>query len=290
MTDNIFDAGLAETMNARLKAGWYRDNFMVVFGMPKAGSSVFHSCIRIIQEDLNWPDNSRPTGPIPNQYGSIGMDHLRSFVNGGTSKVHSIPDECTLDFLKTIGCRYFVAVRNPMDQMIAMFHHLRRMLIIDKTTGGFYLDEPSKIFYLDYLADDDFLVNQLLENGYFHSIVGWFALWHHRRDPARSLIYRYEDWVTKGQEVFDPAARLMYGRNLTDIEREKINLFIATGGRNNVALGTQVYRKGWTGEIGIWEKFKNDDVLKFLREYFHALKNDEYRSCIFEYYPELSDL
>jgi len=287
-------------INENMKAGYFADRLVIVAALPKSASAVIADCIAAIQSESGGVGIRRPTRYMhANHDPDLRPELVQDFPQGGVFKHHPRATGKNLRVLDLLGVKYVILLRHPVDQLVAYY-----CFILDKTNPLLKDAIRKDTWVYDYMyplnwrlfqdgVSPNETIQYMIRDGYLNAILSWITDWLRFRDVNRSLVVRYEDFMTKRRETLNNISNFLYGRELDEKTLMKCNSIAeghATRKRSD-ADNTRKYPYGWTGKIGIWKTYFSEEnkrdylsvVKKFLDYYPNA-------SLILEAYPNLLDI
>jgi hypothetical protein len=131
-------------------------------------------------------------------------------------------------------------------------------------------------------ADMNDAISYLVREGCLHRVLAWIADWLYFRDVDRSLVVRYEDFVTDRRMTLNRVACLVHGNDIGEEVFSKCESDIESimnKRSSHINSGDRRYPCGWTGKIDTW------------RDYFTERNRQDYLSVVndfLKYYPHAS--
>jgi len=252
-------------INESIKNNYYQNRFLVIAGLPKSGSTMFGDIISILTR--------MPRGygkyMLPNSDSDLRLEMMLNFKNGGIMKFHPAPSGKNILVLNRLGSKYFIYVRHPIDQLVAIYCHHS----IDNHPNEIIFDHIYPFHRKIYKLDLNDALSYFIKDGYLLNVLKWITDWLVFRNPNQSLLVKYEDLLNDFEKQIDKISMFLNGNNCSKATLDQcIHRIKSTKIPNNI----KKYPKGWTGNIGIWKK------------YFSEKNYSEYKSVIesfFKYYP-----
>jgi len=266
----------------RICCGYYADKLVVVAAMPKSASSVIGSCVAELMSVQGIVNRSYASYMRANADSDLRPEMVKDFANGGVIKYHTRASSKNLKVLELLGVKYIILFRHPLDQIVAVYcHSVHYCQTRDLTNEGNLLKDhiyPLPIELFRGRMDIHDSLRYMLREGYLIASLGWMVDWLRFRDPKKSAIVKYEDFMLKREKMLDELSLFLVGR---PVEKRGVSRSIAiadafasdrarTEDRN-------VYSRGWTGKIGTWKDYVSDQ------------NRDEYISVVrgfLSYYPD----
>lgn len=280
-------------MIAKLRSGFYAKSLVVVVAIPKSGSSVIGSWVAVLLPESTAKVRRYAGYMLANQDSDLRIEFVRDFPDGGVMKYHTRASGKNLRVLDFLGSKYVIIIRHPADQLAAAYCDFLNSPELDKgmVKGGWLYDHifpvrPSEIC-LDRGIDDG--IAHLINDGYLNATLSWMVDWLRFRDPHRSLVVKYEDFVEQPELVIHSISEFLGSRELDPQVIERCRTIAKTYADGRDSEGdNRMYPKGWTGSIGISEHYlssENKDAffattLRFFGDYPGA-------STLLQVYPNL---
>jgi hypothetical protein len=270
-------------------------NFIYLASMMKSSSTLMWLVLSAIQEPDNRADPIKMEKVPANAFLPLTIDFLKHFPNGGTFKSHAPYEHHTDQFFKQTGCKYVVLLRHPADHLAGLYCHQRglrqmrhtREIPADRKTAWEFLAGP--IPHGAFGNEPDVAIGKMIDCGYLFKILQWMADWTTFRKPSQSRLIRYEDVITRFDEVVAELCWFIRGKapddDLMKYLRHVFDHEISEGKQKS---NLPKYPRGWTGHIGTWQDYFsreiaerfNDQVSRFMQCYPQA-------SILSEAYPSL---
>jgi len=257
----------------------------VVAALPKSASSVIGSCVSVIQTGAK---DNRKYGSymLNNQDSDLRPEILRDFPEGGVVKYHTHPMSKNVKILDTLGVRYLIILRDPADQLVASYvHNLNddsEQVRGSRHQYDHIFPLPKALFNADTAMEKAF--EFMIRGGYLIHSLSWMTDWLALRDPQRSAVVRYEDFVQDRMGVLNGISRWLTGHDFDVHLSERCGQIAEsykTKQAGAIQDGSRRYPRGWTGKIGTW------------RDYFSAENRKHYCTTVADFircYPSASAL
>jgi hypothetical protein len=286
------DATVLAAVDERISAGFYRDRLFIAFALPKCGSGLIHNILRILQQKDDSIFGGRTVRPEPDPWLPMDRTHVAVYANGGVIKNHSYCSAQTLALLQEVGAKHLIGIRHPLDLIVALFHHFRRVNSAgDPRRHTFWnLTDHTVRYDLDWNTTDDTIIDKMLDLGVIEQSITWTAHWLKRRDVTRSVVLRYEDIVSQMSLALEPVSRLMNNRPLSEEEAAFIDSFIVNSRRRHSEEQKCIYRKGWTGDVNLAKKYFYGPIIEKASNIINKLYSEKSYEEYFAFYPDLIDL
>jgi hypothetical protein len=261
---------------------------LFLFSIPKSSSTNIHRILREIHLNNNgyiWKKPKYLIGTLEYKVvnHALRSDAFERLKCGGILNTHTSPENTTLYLLdKYKKTKYIILIRNPLDQLSAMYCHLLK-------------ERNAKIAKYDIFGPLDDIRNKsvddgiksIIENGYFGNVLKWINHWNKYRDRQRSIIIKYEDFSNDPIEFFNEISFFIYKKKITDNQKHMIlNETKKVGhGKKTAEINLEYYPRGYTAGNGIWKGYISDENLKLIK-----IKYKEELLEINSFYPILLDL
>lgn len=275
-----------------------KSRVVYVFALPKSGSRLLYRTVLDAQPKrraipLHHPAMARNVAHAVNMEAHY---HYLSQLDEGLLHSHASPLPYNFVVLRDLGIRHVVTMRHPADHLVALYCHLRNLLVDAgevKTMPPAQTTKPvnpkgapswhSVIFpvHEEYIRDGVSLeggLNHLIRDGYLTSALKWMADWLLFADGL-SLVIRYEDLLASPSDVFHRVYTHLIGAVPAGVPA----VLPDPPQYNPVA-----YPKGYSGESGVWREYfslsnvgyYNETVASFLAAYAPG-------SRLSEIYPDI---
>ncbi len=103
-------------------------------------------------------------------------------------------------------------------------------------------------------SDVEGSIKFLIENGYLLHSLQYIGKWLHFRDINKSIVITYEQFMEAPLDCLQRCSKLLelgFKRDDLTPVYDKFNKLTTGKGINQ---DETIYPKGWSGEVGIWEK------------------------------------
>jgi hypothetical protein len=277
----------------KVNRGYYADRLIFIAGMSKSSSQLIEQCIAemksIPQMEITYPmymQSMRPTGDR-----NLRPELVHTFPNGGILRSHARATADNIFVLKLLDLKkYVIVVRNPADQLAAAYCYLRETLqerdqgLAREAIGDHSSWDYNPMCMIDLSKfqedlDPEPAINSMLEQGYLHGSLSWITDWLRYRDLQRSIVVKYEDFVTCRVDTLNMLGQFLLGHTLSDDVLARCEALAETRANRRFPVDENIYPRGWSGEVGVSQK------------YFSELNILEYSSIVngfLEYYPQSS--
>lgn len=169
-------------------------------------------------------------------------------------KHHTWATPANVDLLSKYANRYIITMRDPRDMIISSFYYIKNHP--EHWQHDFLSRNNVSIGdYIDYYLDSD---------AFLKYIIDWLLLWETNRDPARSILIKYEDLVydtfSELKRCLDFLGFHIHNDKIRDIVDR--HSFLKQAGRPRGTEDRKSFlRRGISGE---WkEVFTRDQKVKF---------------------------
>lgn len=273
----------------------------VLFSLPKSGAQAFASALDFGFRPLPFGKHYTPAMTVPNGLHAeipVRRELAADLPNGGWLHTHAPMTFATIDALEAMAAPYIVMIRHPLDQIAAIYCHIVKHLDIMKPVPG----HPELVYNLPMapvrralFADPeqiDAAMAHLVRDGYLEACLRWVADWLYWRDPQRSRLIRYEDFIrSPSQTLWNMQALLAnciaFNGNRLAQALDSIQSYRTLSYEQHAQRDT-AYPRGWTGSIGVHTAYLSPDlqsealliVRRFVDTYPHG-------HLVSEAYPEL---
>lgn len=251
------------TVARRAEQGYYVDRLIFVTYVEKSANTTISDCLARLQLRLG-PDRNNPA---PGYGERRQPDYVRPFddhtlrpdilihrPNGGVVNRMFVPTSSQLAFLDALGAKYFIVLRHPADQLSAMYTYVPEQMTARWSNNPVFAT-PWHLYTED--ADKDDVVKALIEDGYLVSLLKFMADWLEKRDPERSMVLRFEDFIGDSHAFFSEISSFLYGVVPDDELMSEIDSIAETShaGRKRDNTEARRYTRGPTSRQGIWKQY-----------------------------------
>jgi len=288
LSDAIREIKLNKFINKRIQDRFYEDKFIVVAALPKSASSIIGSCISVIHsKGFDRRDYGRYMQK--NDDSDLRPEIVKDFPLGGLVKYHTSPTSKNLKVLMNLGVKYVILIREPIDQITAIFTHY---LYNNHGSNEIIFDH---IYPLNreklYKNDHDETLRYLIQDGYLFKILSWIVDWLTFRDNKKSIIITYESFIEQRKETIDLLSKFFHGNGADDNVSIKCNSIAddyKTKRERSIKLNEQSYPHGWSGKIGIWKDyFSEENIARYNRVVRNFLESYPNASLLYNSYPNI---
>ncbi|MCP3681445.1 MAG: sulfotransferase domain-containing protein, partial [bacterium] len=278
-------------INTGIKEKHYADNIIIVASLPKSASSIISNCTTAIQTESN-KDNKRTYGKymVENADSDLRPELVRELPNGGVIKCHPRATAKNLKVLNLLNTKYIVLTRHPIDQVVALYWQHKKETNDNRGTLVYDHIYPihSNIFSDGYELNKG--IDYLLSEGYLYAVMAWIVDWLHFRNINRSIVVRYEDFLTNRENELNNISRFIQNRNANNQTISKCNTIVelATIHRHK-KLGPN--HPPSTGKIGAWRTNLSDENMETYLNTTHSFITSYPNShLLLELYPDILNI
>ena len=281
--------------NEKIKEGYFADRLVIVVSLPKVASKVIAGCIARIQSK-SGVGTIRYAGYTPRaQDADLRPELTRNFPQGGIMNRHTRATGRNLEVLDLLGVKYLILLRHPVDQLVSLYCHVRgHPDFKDAIEKDHLIYDPIYPMNGRWFQDGSNLnetIRYMIREGYLNAALSWIIDWLRFRDVNRSLVIKYEDFVTKPNETLNNISNFLYGRELDEEMLMECNSIAEAYASTQPDANTRKYPHGWTGKIGIWKSYLSDenkkDYLSVVRGFLNYYPN---ALLLMDVYPNLLDI
>lgn len=282
-------------INEKIKKGYFADRLIIVAALPKSASSVIGNCIAKIQKiqpksgaGIRAYARYMRTNPDSNLRPELTQD----FPEGGVLKFHPRATSSNLKVLDLLGVKYVILLRHPVDHLVSMYcTAIDDAYLKDANWEYQHIYPLNRRWFQDGVNPTE-TIQYLICEGYLTAALSWIVDWLHLRDVNRSLVLRYEDFVTNPTGTLNNISNFLYGEELDEKTLMECNSIAERYANTQThALDTRKYPHGWTGKIGIWKSYFSDenkkDYLSVVSGFMNYYPN---ASLLMDVYPNLLDI
>lgn len=296
---SIVDVLVNRDCNEKIRTLYFRDRLVIFTAMPKSASSVIASCAAEMMpiSETRWTGAPKYLSSLQDSDFNLELVKATSkgvIPKGGVLKFHAHARDKNLRVLNLLGVKYIILCRHPADQLVAMYCHIlslfkiekammkRPLLINDVLSEHVHIYPVFSAMFEDHVSLDETLQYMICE-GYLNASLTWIVDWLRFRDPSRSLLLRYEDFIRNKEKVFTDLSRFLQDQEPDPDTLMKSHAIAGTYKKKRTSGNdnTRKYPRGWTGKIGT------------CKDYFSVENNQAYRSVVegfLNYYPGASRL
>ena len=278
--------------------GYFRDRLVLATYVEKSANTTICDGIARLQAKLG-PDRPAPSSSYgvrqqPAWVSKLDAHDLRPELalykpQGGVVNRMFAPTSQNLSVLRWLDVKYFIVLRHPADQVCALY------TAVPEQMTEVWANNP--IFavpwrYYDGSLSRDEVIRLLITDGYLFSMLKFVTDWLRNRDPAKSMVLRYEDFTQDKRAFFSEIARFLYGAELDDALAQELQAIAEDYRSRHESRGAaRRYTSGYSGAVGIHDQYLSDENRKaylstvedFLRVYPGA-------DLLRQVYPDLLDL
>jgi len=177
-SEAVRELKLNQFINQKIKDKFFKDKFVLVAALPKSASSVIGSCISIIHSKGK---DTRNYGRYmqENQDSDLRPEIIKDFPYGGLVKYHTSSTGKNLKVLNILGVRYVIVLREPIDQITAIYCHYLNTLNSEAKLlhpGNLLYDHIYPIFKEKFVSEFKFM-KYLIKDGYLFKVLSWIVDW-----------------------------------------------------------------------------------------------------------------
>lgn len=304
-TQALYLMAVNRQTSSRINRGFYADRLIFIAGMSKSGSQLVEQCIAEIksipQVDITYPTymlSMRPAGER-----NLRPELVHTYPRGGLLRSHARATTDNLFVLNLLNLnKYVIVVRHPADQLAAAYCYLREELQqrdqgrVKQAVGTHrsWDYHPTCIIDLSTIRenlDPDLAIASMLDQGFLHSSLSWVADWLRYRDLNRSLVIRYEDFITSRVETLNALGHFLVGHTLNDNILARCEALVAARAKYRTPIDENIYPRGWSGEVGVSHKYFSEKIkLDYTSIVNGFLEYYPQSTLLMELYPDLLDI
>ena len=301
-------------INQKIEDGYFSDRLVVVPSLCKSASGTLGRSIAAIQQ--NFADGSGidrlPIYVQGTDDHNIRLEMMLGLLEGGTVSIHARPSGENLMVLRILDAKYVINFRHPADNMVSVacgYYDANPKYSIHGDWAFTYQHPVHANLYRTEVDVRD-KIGHLIQDGYLSTTLAWIAGWLQFRDSQKSIVNRYEDYVADRKNALDGISKFLYGQRLDDATLARCNEIADGFGRRNwkkssnklvlqdsvreetnIKSGTNKYPYGWTGEIGVREKYySKENRIAYISAVEGFLKSYPQASLLLDVYPDLLDV
>ena len=288
-SDAMQEIHLNRYINNMIKEKFFKDKFVLVAGLPKAGSSIIGSCISVVHSKGR---DTRNYGKYmqKNEDSDLRPEITKDFPTGGLVKYHTSATGKNLKVLELLGIKYIIIVREPIDQLTSIYCTYLNYSKVHPDT--FLYDHIYPLFKERFLTyDEKEILSYMIQDGYLFKILSWIVDWLTFRNKDKSMIVKYENFMLHRDETLNQLAQFFHDSEASPDIISKCNS-IADGYKskslNAMNTGKRIYPHGWSGKIDIWKDYFLEEHMKTYNRIINSfLKNYPNASFLTDIYPDL---
>jgi len=275
----------------------------VIFSLPKSGANALRDtlqkckfCRTCVEQppSMEFPNGIHVELPLHNNF-------MKEYPNGGLYHCHAPVTFASLDVLERDRIPYIISIRDPLDQIVAWYCHVRKYL-----RAGYFRVGPGRPGYIyaspmawnqrscfEEGADIDEALRHLIQDGYLTAVLRWICDWCEYRNEKHSLLIKYEDYISFPREMLQAIGSFLYPAIPTS--DESLDQATATlqsyreMSENRFGINSHhSYPRGYSGEVGIKEKYLSTENKALARRVVERfLNSDLFSGHLLRHYPKL---
>ncbi len=253
-----------------------------IFAVPKSASTNFARTLSMVSN----LKQKRPKYRIGNENKPIVTNDLRKdYFSEMSSRhlcsMHTIPNGLNLWYIDNVDMKYIILVRNPMDQLTAMYCH--QLKSKNREKGKYdYISPIPKFSGKDVDEDLELFIN----SDYIIDVLRWINNWEMFRSN-NSILLKYEYYCNCPVEMIRRAKMFFTNEDLTGENKERIKSEIKKvgHGKSKKSINKDFYPRGYTMGEGVWKKYFNKRNKELYKQRVKTASYD--LSEIKKIYPEV---
>jgi len=288
-------------MDRKIREKWYANKLTLVAAMTKAASKVIGASLAAVL------GKTKTFGPYmtANEDSDLRPEMVQGLPDGAVIEYQVRCTGKNLKVIDLLGIKYVILLRHPADQLTANYCDLQRSFVMEAERFE-SSSKGERVFYdhiypLDIVALAEALATErpsesidlLIRDGYLHGAMGWACDWLRFRDPDRSIVLRYEDFIADQEAELTRITHFLTGADpgKAGLARSKRIAEEYAAKRIQQKRDHKIYERGWTGHKGAWKAYFSDANK---RHYQTAVKG--FLDCwprgdlLLKVYPDLLDL
>ena len=231
-----------------------------VFSIPKSSSTNIVRLLAFCNKELNGYGSGRAKYMISKNKAPVSHDMqgdlFSELTNGEIVNNHSFPKGTTLYWTEKLeDLKYIIILRNPLDQITALFCHYLKEQNIRLARYDYIHPINTQKISVQNIEDG---LNHFIEDGYLLTSLHWMNNWLIRRNENKSKLITYEDFHTEPHKKMTELVYFLWKSGLSD---EMLNYLneelskIGHGKSDQQDIKPELYPKGYTGKPDIWKEY-----------------------------------
>ena len=304
-------------ISKKISEGYFSERLVVIPTLGKSASGVLGKCVAIMHQAYT---GQFTVDQLPRYVSGLDDHNIRvdmllhhTVRDGGIVSLHARPSGENLALLNLLGSKYVVNFRHPADNMVAIAcgKYGANPNYSKDGNWAFTYQDPVKSSLYESEVDVKKKIGYLIHTGFLASTLSWIVGWLQFRDQQKSIVNRYEDFITDRRNSLVRIGKFLYGCEIKDSVIEQCDYVADNWGKRkwvqsqeeiNSKSGdrlasfasnskTNKYPFGWTGEIGVWRNYyskENKDAFTSVVDGF--LRSHPQADILLDFYPDLLNI
>lgn len=288
--------------NARINSGFFKDNLVIVIGIPKSSSQNTTRCLRVIQDaygpklgNLTYrPPLSQGRYNRGNNTGELQIEAVADCLDGGVLHCHSTPNGRTLLILDALKSKYIVLLRYPLDHLIGIYCQALPSFQGPRDSASpdwiYHPIRPISGGVFDGNRNTDEVIAHLINGGFLYAALMWMSTWLSIRKPDQSIVIRYEDLRDDLRPTLQELTRFLFGSNLDDNIWGQAEARYGEDERHPYGISPFQYPRGWSGAPDCRRRYiSSENYQQYSEVVTRFVENNEGGAALLRIYPDLID-
>ena len=315
--DAIIYVGRSREISKKISEGYFSERLVVIPSLGKSASGVLGKSVAVMHQaytgQLTIDQLPRYVSGLDDHNIRVEMLLHHTLKDGGAVSLHARPSGENLAILKLLGSKYVVNFRHPADNMvsIACGKYDAKPNYSKDGNWAFTYQDPIKSSLYESEVDVKNKIGYLIHTGFLASTLSWITGWLQFRDQQKSIVNRYEDFVTDRRYALDRIGKFLYGCEINDSVIEQCDnvsnkwgqrKWVQSQEESNSKSGdrlasisskgtTNKYPFGWTGKIGVWrDYYSKENKAAFTSAVDGFLRSHPKADILLDFYPDLLDI
>jgi hypothetical protein len=215
--DAIVYASRSREISKKISEGYFSERLVVIPSLGKSASGVLGKSVAIMHQaytgQLTIDQLPRYVSGLDDHNIRVEMLLHHTLKDGGAVSLHARPSGENLAILKLLGSKYVVNFRHPADNIvsIACGKYDAKPNYSEDGNWAFTYQDPVKSSLYESEVDVQNKIGYLIHTGFLASTLSWITGWLQFRDQQKSIVNRYEDFVTNRRHALDRIGKFLYG-------------------------------------------------------------------------------
>jgi hypothetical protein len=304
-------------ISKKISEGYFSERLVVVPTLGKSASGVLGKSVAIMHQAYT---GQFTVDQLPRYVSGLDDHNIRvdmllhhTVRDGGVVSLHARPSGENLALLNLLGSKYVVNFRHPADNMVAIAcgKYGANPNYSKDGNWAFTYQGPVKSSLYGSEVDVKKKIGYLIHTGFLASTLSWIVGWLQFRDQHKSIVNRYEDFVTDRRHALDRIGKFLYGHELNDSVLEQCDNLADNWGKRKLVQSQEAlnsksgdkfahisskgknnkYPYGWTGKIGVWrDYYSKENKAAFTSVIDGFLRSHPNSDILLDFYPDLLDI
>jgi len=206
-------------LDDKIQQGYFSDKLVAVSMFPNKELDVIGKCIALILANKSGNSSNSDRASQYPSYMPLNADWdlrpelVQDFPCGGVITCHAPASGKNLRVLDLLNVKYVIVLRHPADQIVSTHEkYLNSEIFHESQTSDKFLADPIYPLEQQALRPDSQVserLGYLITGGYLSAVLSWISDWLQFRDPKRSLVIGYEEFLADHHRLLNEISQFL---------------------------------------------------------------------------------